>query len=67
MATPVHGDAAATPLKCFFFCLFLNIYLKNMLSRKKIIILILISTQGLEKWVQKVDLQRQNQLKTGPG
>lgn len=35
MVTPVHGDAAATPLNYFFSCLFLNIYLKNILSRKK--------------------------------
>lgn len=40
---------------------------EKYITKKEIILLILISTQGLEKRVQKVDLQRQNQLKTGPG
>lgn len=40
---------------------------EKYITKKEIILLILISTQGLEKRVQKVDLQRQNQLKTSPG
>lgn len=53
----------------FYFLSIFKYTFEKYIIKKEIILLILISTQGLEKGTkgQKVDLQWQNQLKTGAG